>query len=68
MTSPPGDAPEVLDELGFYLLAGPPESPRELLDEVVQGEALGLSTAFISERPAVSPTRASGPCRRTSPR
>jgi probable F420-dependent oxidoreductase len=40
----------VLDELGFYLLAGQPQSPRELVDEVRDGEALGLGTAFISER------------------
>lgn len=39
-----------LDELGFYTLAGQPESPRELLDEVRQGEAMGLGTVFISER------------------
>ena len=37
-------------ELGFYTLAGAPESPRELLDEVRQAEALGIGTAFISER------------------
>ena len=40
----------VHDELGFYLLAGAPDSPRDLLDEARQGEALGLGTAFISER------------------
>ena len=40
----------VLDELGFYLLAGQPETPRELLQEAEEGEALGLGTAFISER------------------
>jgi probable F420-dependent oxidoreductase len=38
------------DELGFYTLAGAPESPRELLDEVRQAEAMGLGWAFISER------------------
>jgi probable F420-dependent oxidoreductase len=38
------------DELGFYTLAGAPESPRELLDEVRQAEAMGLGYAFISER------------------
>ncbi|MFV0524805.1 MAG: TIGR03857 family LLM class F420-dependent oxidoreductase [Acidimicrobiales bacterium] len=37
-------------ELGFYTLAGAPESPRELLDEVVEGERLGFGAAFISER------------------
>jgi probable F420-dependent oxidoreductase len=37
-------------ELGFYTLAGQPRSPRELLDEVRDGEAMGLGTVFISER------------------
>ena len=37
-------------ELGFYTLAGQPESPRELLDEVGAAEALGFGSAFISER------------------
>jgi probable F420-dependent oxidoreductase len=40
----------VLPELGFYTLAGAPESPRELLDEVRAGEAMGFGTVFISER------------------
>jgi probable F420-dependent oxidoreductase len=40
----------VLDELGFYALAGQPKSPRDLIDEVRTGEAMGLGTAFISER------------------
>jgi probable F420-dependent oxidoreductase len=38
------------EELGFYTLAGQPESPRELLAEVRDGEAMGLGTVFISER------------------
>lgn len=37
-------------ELGFYALAGAPESPAELLDEVRDGEAMGFGTAFLSER------------------
>jgi probable F420-dependent oxidoreductase len=37
-------------ELGFYTLAGAPESPRALIDEVRQAEEMGLGTAFISER------------------
>lgn len=37
-------------ELGFYTLAGAPESPRELLDEVRDAERMGLGAAFISER------------------
>lgn len=39
-----------LNELGFYVLAGAPQSPAELLDEVPAAEALGLGSAFISER------------------
>ncbi|MGD9701638.1 MAG: TIGR03857 family LLM class F420-dependent oxidoreductase [Acidimicrobiia bacterium] len=39
-----------LDELGFYALAGAAPSPRALLDEMRDAEALGLGTAFISER------------------
>jgi probable F420-dependent oxidoreductase len=37
-------------ELGFYTLAGAPQSPRELIDEVRHAEALGLGACFISER------------------
>ncbi|MEO1064027.1 MAG: TIGR03857 family LLM class F420-dependent oxidoreductase [Actinomycetota bacterium] len=37
-------------ELGFYALAGQPDSSRDVIDEVRAGEALGLGTAFISER------------------
>jgi probable F420-dependent oxidoreductase len=37
-------------ELGFYLLAGAPESPRALIKEIHDAEALGIGTAFISER------------------
>ncbi|MCP5042644.1 MAG: TIGR03857 family LLM class F420-dependent oxidoreductase [bacterium] len=37
-------------ELGCYLLAGQPESPRDLIAEAQRAEALGLGTAFISER------------------
>ena len=40
----------VLPELGFYTLAGAPSSPRELLDEVREGESMGFGTVFISER------------------
>ena len=39
-----------MNELGFYTLAGQPRSPRDLVAEVQQGEALGLGSAFISER------------------
>jgi len=37
-------------ELGFYALAGQPKSPRDLIEELQQGEAMGLGTAFLSER------------------
>ncbi len=37
-------------ELGFYTLAGAPESPRELIGEIREAEAMGLGAAFISER------------------
>ena len=37
-------------ELGFYTLAGAPESPRELIPEIRDAEAMGLGAAFISER------------------
>jgi probable F420-dependent oxidoreductase len=37
-------------ELGFYTLAGAPESARDLVGEVVQAERLGLGWCFISER------------------
>jgi len=39
-----------MNELGFYTLAGAPKSPRDLIAEVQQGEALGLGSVFISER------------------
>ncbi|MCZ7535719.1 MAG: TIGR03857 family LLM class F420-dependent oxidoreductase [Acidimicrobiia bacterium] len=48
--SAPAGAASVIPELGFYTLAGQPDSPRELLDEVRDGEAMGLGTVFISER------------------
>lgn len=37
-------------ELGFYTLAGAPQSPREMLTELDDAERLGLGAAFISER------------------
>ncbi len=37
-------------ELGFFTLAGAPDSPRELISEVRQAEELGLGACFISER------------------
>ena len=41
---------EQLHEIGFYTLAGAPQSPRELLEEIEVAERLQLGTAFISER------------------
>ena len=41
---------EGMNELGFYALAGAPKSPRDLIDEVKMGEAMGFGSAFISER------------------
>jgi probable F420-dependent oxidoreductase len=39
-----------LNEIGFYTLAGAPQSPAELLDEMAAAESLALGSAFISER------------------
>jgi len=39
-----------MNEIAFYTLAGAPRTPRDLIDEVERGEALGLGSAFISER------------------
>jgi probable F420-dependent oxidoreductase len=58
-----------LNEIGFYTLAGAPQSPAELLDEVATAEALGLGSAFISERftikEAVTLSGAAGAASRT---
>jgi probable F420-dependent oxidoreductase len=40
----------MLANLGFYGLAGQPRSSRDLVGEVIEGEALGLGSVFISER------------------
>lgn len=37
-------------ELGIYLLPGHRDRPADLLDEVRAAEALGLGSAWISER------------------
>ncbi len=60
LTSPNRRAPTIrfvaderaprLTELGFYTLAGAPESTRDLLAEVRDAEELGLGSAFVSER------------------
>ncbi|MBA59876.1 MAG: TIGR03857 family LLM class F420-dependent oxidoreductase [Gammaproteobacteria bacterium] len=40
----------MMNELAFYALAGAPENPRNLLDEVIQAEELGIGNCFLSER------------------
>ena len=40
----------VFDELGFYALAGQPQTSREIVQEAIDGEAMGFGTMFISER------------------
>ena len=40
----------MMNELGFYTLAGAPRSPRDLIGEVRQAESMGIGSAFISER------------------
>ena len=44
----PGERDTV--KLGFYTLAGAPKSPHDLIQEVHDGERLGLDWVFISER------------------
>jgi probable F420-dependent oxidoreductase len=43
-------APTTLNELGFYVLAGQPDSTRDLIAEVKAGEEVGFGTVFLSER------------------
>ena len=38
------------NELGFYTLAGAPNSPRDLIGELQAAEELGIGGCFISER------------------
>ena len=49
---PPATPPSTgrLTELGFYALAGQPESTRDLVGEVRTAEAMGLGSVFLSER------------------
>lgn len=47
---PAGATHPVLGELGFYVLAGQPTSSRDALQEARDAEAMGLGTAFVSER------------------
>ena len=44
------ELPEAMNELGFYTLAGAPKSPRDLIKEVGDAEAMGLGACFVSER------------------
>jgi probable F420-dependent oxidoreductase len=39
-----------MNELAFYTLAGAPESPRDLIEEVQMAEDMGIGACFISER------------------
>jgi len=41
---------EMMNELAFYTLAGAPKSPRDLIPEVQDAEAMGIGNCFISER------------------
>ena len=45
-----GRSTNSMNELGFYTLAGAPESARDLIEEVRTAEAMGIGSAFISER------------------
>ncbi len=45
-----GETTTILSELGCYLLAGQPKSPRDIVEEAHAAESLGLGTAFVSER------------------
>jgi probable F420-dependent oxidoreductase len=45
-----GAVTDQLDEIGFYVLAGAPESPADMFDEMAAAERLQLGSAFISER------------------
>lgn len=41
---------EQLGELGFYLLAGHSDNPRDVVDQAQLAEALGLGSGLVSER------------------
>ena len=49
-TAQPSNAAPAMNELAFYTLPGAPKSPRDLIQEVRDAEAMGIGTAFISER------------------
>jgi alkanesulfonate monooxygenase SsuD/methylene tetrahydromethanopterin reductase-like flavin-dependent oxidoreductase (luciferase family) len=50
-------------ELGIYLLPGHSDRPADLLDEVRAAEALGLGSAWISERFRRQGSRSAVGCR-----
>ncbi|MBT3427301.1 MAG: TIGR03857 family LLM class F420-dependent oxidoreductase [Gammaproteobacteria bacterium] len=39
-----------MNEIGFYGLAGAPESPRDLIEEIRTAENMGIGSCFLSER------------------
>jgi hypothetical protein len=41
-----------MNELAFYTLAGAPQTPRELIDEVRQAELQPILQAYRKARPA----------------
>ncbi|MCB1694399.1 MAG: TIGR03857 family LLM class F420-dependent oxidoreductase, partial [Pseudomonadales bacterium] len=41
---------DMMNEIGFYTLAGAPRSPRDLIGEVQDAERMGIGAFFISER------------------
>jgi len=45
-----GRKPTAFNELGFYILAGAATSPRDLIAETAQAEAMGIGSGFLSER------------------
>lgn len=41
---------QLMPELGFYMLAGHSDNPRDVVEQVQRAESLGLGAGFISER------------------
>jgi len=39
-----------MNEIGFYGLAGAPQSPRDLIEEIRTAENMGIGSCFLSER------------------
>ena len=40
----------MMNELGFYALAGAPKTPKDLIEEVELAEKIGIGNCFLSER------------------